>query len=235
MRRDISYEFMNRQMVWHAFTVSIIFLSTSSPDIYSIQEFLIFLLPLLHGRSARRRLNKLFSYLSPSKLISIIPVVNRPSASSLQKSPLSGAKRRGKFWSLPVDQCAMCAENASLSFNVSETATISGTTSRASAAENPELPAYPINIPYIASCGDIYCYSCLTERLMGIADDTDKEHGWECLRCTEEVTSANRYEVEITGSGSGSDYELSSEIDLDTTDISGSLGSYRESVLSDDY
>jgi len=149
---------------------------------------------------------------------------------------LSGAKRCGKFWSLPVDQCAICAENAALTFNVYESATTFTTTlaPRASAAEDPELPAYPINIPYIASCGDIYCYSCLAERLMGIADETDKEHGWECLRCTKEVTSADRYEVEITGSGSGSDYELGSDVDLDTTDISGSLGSYRES-LSDDY
>lgn len=60
-----------------------------------------------------------------------------------------------------------------------------------------------------------------------------EEHGWECLRCTEEVTSANRYEVEITGLESGSDYEFSSDIDLDTTDISGSMGSYSESGLSD--
>lgn len=155
----------------------------------------------------------------------------------MQNSSLSSVKRRGKFWSLPVDQCAICAENASFSFNVSESAGMFTTLAphASFAAEDPERepPAYPINIPYIASCGDSYCYTCLTERLMRIAHDVGEEHGWECLRCTEEVTSANRYEVEITGLESGSDYEFSSDIDLDTTDISGSMGSYSESGLSD--
>ena len=237
VKRDISYEFMNRQMVWHAFTVSIDSFHRYFWHIISIQEFLIFLLPLLHGRSARRRLNKLFSYLNPSKLVSFIPTANRLRPSSLQNSSLSSAKRRGKFWSLPVDQCAICAENASFSFNVSESASMFTTLAphASFAAEDPERepPAYPINIPYIASCGDSYCYTCLTERLMRIAHDVGEEHGWECLRCTEEVTSANRYEVEITGLESGSDYEFSSDIDLDTTDISGSMGSYSESGLSD--
>lgn len=96
-----------------------------------------------------------------------------------------------------------------------------------------EPPAYPINIPYVASCGDIYCYSCIAERLMRTADDLDQQRGWECLRCGEEVTGADRYEVEVTEPESGSDYEFSSDVDLDATDMSGSMGSYSESGLSD--
>ncbi|KXN86408.1 Peroxisome biogenesis factor 2 [Leucoagaricus sp. SymC.cos] len=223
VRRDVSYEFMNRQMVWHAFT-----------------EFLLFLLPILHVRSVRRRLYTLLSYLSPSNIISIIPspVTNRLGLMNSLKPSSSTNKRRGKYRSLPADQCAICAENASFGLNMSEPmnifTTIAPQTSSATGSGD-ELPAYPINIPYVASCGDIYCYSCIAERLMRTANDLDKEHGWECLRCTEEVTSADRYEVEITGVGSGSDYEFSSDIELDATDMSGSIGSYTESALSDDY
>ena len=48
VKRDVSYEFMNRQMVWHAFTVnSVTNLYSLITDQFSSQEFLLFLLPLL--------------------------------------------------------------------------------------------------------------------------------------------------------------------------------------------
>jgi peroxin-2 len=68
---------------------------------------------------------------------------------------------------------------------------------------------------------------------MRAADDLDQQHGWECLRCGEEVTSANRYEVEITEVDSGSEYEFSSDIDIGATDMSGSIRSYSDSGFSD--
>ncbi|EIN10323.1 hypothetical protein PUNSTDRAFT_99756, partial [Punctularia strigosozonata HHB-11173 SS5] len=55
VRRDVSYEFMNRQMVWHAFT-----------------EFLLFLLPLINLRLVRRRLTRLLAHTS-SSLLSLLP------------------------------------------------------------------------------------------------------------------------------------------------------------------
>ncbi|KAJ3573346.1 hypothetical protein NP233_g2484 [Leucocoprinus birnbaumii] len=224
VKRDISYEFMNRQMVWHAFT-----------------EFLLFLLPLLHARSVRRRVYKFLSYINPSNLAALISTsITTPlGLSSSQKSSAISSKKRGKFWSLPVDQCAICAENASFSLNVSEptnmfTALVPQPSSSIDGSDQ-EPPAHPINIPYVASCGDIYCYSCIAERLMRTADDLDSEHGWECLRCLEEVTAADRYEVEVQEVESGSDYEFSSDIDLDATDMSGSMGSYSGSGISDEY
>ncbi|KAF9451647.1 hypothetical protein P691DRAFT_723670 [Macrolepiota fuliginosa MF-IS2] len=222
VKRDVSYEFMNRQMVWHAFT-----------------EFLLFLLPLLHARSVRRRFYRLLAYFNPSNLLSLVPKPIRNSLGLTTSQQLSklGPQKHGKFWSLPVDQCAACAENASFNLNISEAAnvftTLAPQTPTQTESSEHEPSAYPINIPYVASCGDIYCYSCITERLMRTADDLDKEHGWECLRCGSEITSADRYEVEITEAESGSDYEFSSDIDFDATDLSGSMGSYSESGLSD--
>lgn len=64
--------------------------------------------------------------------------------------------------------------------------------------------------------------------------DEDGE-GWECLRCGERVKGAERFVAEMGSerSGSGSEYEFSSDMDMDVTDMSGSMGSYSESGLSD--
>ncbi len=67
---------------------------------------------------------------------------------------------------------------------------------------------------------------------MRTVDDLDKEHGWECLRCCEEITSAERYGVDVPEPESGSDYAFSSDLDFDATDMSGSIGSYSGSGLS---
>jgi len=64
--------------------------------------------------------------------------------------------------------------------------------------------------------------------MMRVADDGE-EDGWECLRCREIVVSAERYTVEPGSEANGSDYEFSSDFDMDTTDIWGSVGSYTES------
>jgi peroxin-2 len=63
---------------------------------------------------------------------------------------------------------------------------------------------------------------------MRVADDGEDD-GWVCLRCMETVKSAERYMVESGSEASGSDYEFGSDLDMDTTDISGSMGSYTES------
>lgn len=109
---------------------------------------------------------------------------------------------------------------------------------------------YPITTPYLASCGHTYCYACLAERMLRAADDSSR--GWTCLRCAEEVRSADRYMLEnesgslrrnsrLGGNEGGSDgesdrvmsdeensqageseFEFSSEFGSGT----GSLGSY---------
>ena len=60
---------------------------------------------------------------------------------------------------------------------------------------------------------------------------------WECLRCGEDVTAADRLEAEAVEEESdcGSDqlsFDYGSE-DLDFTDISGSMGEYSESGESE--
>lgn len=198
----------------------------------------MFLLPLLHTRSVRQGIRRLLSCASPSRILSLIPASAAHRfglASSLQSSG-STIKKRGKYWALPPNECAICAEKSSLNLITHEpTSMFSNLAPQSTSSETAENEpiAHPINVPYVASCGDIYCYSCIAEHLMRAADDLDKQHGWECLRCGGEITSANRYEIEITGIDSGSEYGFSSDISLGATDISGSMGSYSESGLPD--
>jgi hypothetical protein len=71
---------------------------------------------------------------------------------------------------------------------------------------------------------------------MHATDEGENDVGWECLRCGKRVKGAERYVVEVdTSERSGSEYEFSSDLDLDVTDNSASVGSYSESGLSDDY
>ncbi|PBL02362.1 hypothetical protein ARMGADRAFT_1005756 [Armillaria gallica] len=220
LRRDVSYEFMNRQMVWHAFT-----------------EFLLFLLPLISARKVRRRINRITASFAsiPSKLQSALGKRSDPSSTAPRIS-----QAFGKYHSLPEDQCAICAENASFNLNMADSAnaftaiTVSQSNSDvASSGSQTEPPAYPLYTPYITSCGHVYCYHCIAERMMRAVDDAEDE-GWECLRCTEVVRGAERFAVEVD-EVSGSDYDFSSDFDIDATDLSGSIGSYSESGLSDDY
>jgi peroxin-2 len=168
--------------------------------------------------------------------------------SSVNQDPKGRAaspQKRGKYWSLPQDQCAICAENASFNLNISDpanafTALATGNVQQSSSPEQTtsdsdvEPPPFPIYNPYIASCGDIYCYHCIAERMMRVADEGEDGPGWECLRCGVGIKSSERYTVEMGSDLSGSDYEFSSDLDMDSTGISESMGSYSESGRSGD-
>ncbi|KAF8663453.1 hypothetical protein AX16_001023 [Volvariella volvacea WC 439] len=221
VRRDVSYEFMNRQMVWHAFT-----------------EFLLFFLPLVNARTIRRLLNRFLSTVSTfdasSRLLNPRVLLGLTQA---HEALHPRTQRRGKYWSLPLDQCAICAENVSMNLNLSEPAnaftslTGSPLSSSGTAPDDissSEPPAYPLYTPYVTSCGHFYCYHCITERMLRAADEVEEEGGWECLRCCEVVKFTERYVVDMGSDHATSDYEFSSDMDMDATDLSESVGSYSE-------
>lgn len=57
---------------------------------------------------------------------------------------------------------------------------------------NEDEPQFPLNLPYVASCGDVYCYHCIAERMMRAADEEPDEGGWKCLRCGQNVKHSDR-------------------------------------------
>jgi len=184
------------------------------------------LLPLISARTIRRRFYRLASLLSPTALYPLLPFKKPLDA----RITVGSQRKRGKAWSLPEDQCAICAENAKFDISKPSNLFTSLGVDSAGADATPALepPAYPIYNPYQTSCGHIYCYHCVAERIIRNADDVE-ETGWECLRCGESVQEAHRFTAEVIESErSESDYEFSSDLDIGT-DLSGSIGSYSES------
>lgn len=166
-------------------------------------------------------------------------IMSRITSTLLPPSDDGGSRprKRGKYEMLSEDQCAICAENASYSLDIGHSAdAIAFSTSLPPAQESlqlassDEIPMFPIHTPYITSCGHLYCYYCITDRMMRTADE-EAETGWECLRCAEHVRSADRWETEPStnrGTDSDGDYEFSSE--FGSADLSGSVSSYLGSI-----
>jgi peroxin-2 len=240
VKRNVSYEFMNRQMVWHAFTVSDPRHHVYDGLVYPVggQEFTIFVLPLLNTRTLHRRFARLTAQVKPISLTSLLPFRNKflPIPPNADDAP-APAETKGPYWSLSEDQCAICAENASYNLNFADSS--NALTALSSVAPNlapehdrgsGEPPRFSITIPYITTCGHIYCYYCIADRILRVADEGDGEvPGWECLRCTQVVKGAERVEMEVE---EGSVGELNSS-EFDFSEISGSVTSYSESLTDE--
>ena len=219
-----------------------------------LQEFLLFALPLINTRAIRRQMSALTTRIT---LSSLLPAPVRALTGSLDPARAEGSVRRGRYWSLPEEQCAICADNASTKVDFSEPAnalaTLGGTLYNSSGPttttdpDDPDhVPQFPIHTPYITSCGHIYCYYCVTERMMRTCDERSgvgpKGVRWECLRCGDGVADADRLEAEAEGpeyeSGVDDDddddasaltFDYGSD-DVEFTDMSGSMGgSYADS------
>lgn len=186
------------------------------------QEFLLLILPLLHSRAFRRSFNQLLARLRNFQLSSLFPS-SRPSP----KISAPQVKEKGRFFSLSDDQCAICAENSSSfvsggttdPFNTYVESAIYANAQTAKTSEeveadteDEEVPRFPITVPYSASCGHIYCYLCLTERLIRAIDDGDE--GWECLRCKELVRSCERAQASFDDDSGRASDEWNSDDDL---------------------
>ncbi|CAE6405314.1 unnamed protein product [Rhizoctonia solani] len=208
--RSVNYDFMNRQMVWHAFT-----------------EFLLFMLPLVDMKALKRRLLRASANLQP---LSYLPV---PSYFRPIKEDTSTAEkeRRGPYWSLPTSECAICTEEAATTVAHMIAPDASERRQELAASEKwmPEAaPTHPLNTPYITSCGHAYCYVCVADRVLRAADDGGDV--WECLRCTAPVLRIHRADSDTPGFGddlrsrtiaSGSfDMDGSSLLDFDSDAIS---------------
>ncbi|EJU06432.1 hypothetical protein DACRYDRAFT_113142 [Dacryopinax primogenitus] len=163
--RVISYEYMNRQIVWHALT-----------------EFLLFLVPLVDVAALRRGIRQ---YLLSLRKSTYVPSLIK---GLLERDPTTSSSNelKGPYTSLPPTECAICAERAALpniSYPLSNQLT-------ASTIIGAFVPSYPVQTTYVGDCGHSYCYVCLTEKMVQAADEG--KEGWRCLRCGKTVKSAAR-------------------------------------------
>jgi peroxin-2 len=135
--REVSFEYLNRQLVWHAFT-----------------EFLLFLLPLVGISRWRRILSRTWRKLKSSIL------------SLLGRAPVSGDeeddKAAGELGFLPERTCAICYRDQ----NPTTATEQDIMTQSAGGGGVVGSAATDITNPYEAMpCGCIYCFACLAQRI----------------------------------------------------------------------
>lgn len=133
--REVSFEYLNRQLVWHAFT-----------------EFLLFLLPLVGISRWRRILSRTLR-----RLTSAFWTLLGRAPSSTSSSP---AEKQGELSFLPERTCAICYRDQNPS-SASEAAVLSASASSGVVGS----AATDITNPYAADCGCVYCFACVAQRI----------------------------------------------------------------------
>lgn len=137
--REVSFEYLNRQLVWHAFT-----------------EFLLFLLPLVGISRWRRILSRTWRKLH----LSLLALFGRSTGSTSDK--LDEEKASGELGFLPERTCAICYrdQNPTTQSEADIMAASAGGGGIVGSA------ATDITNPYEAlSCGCIYCFACIAQRI----------------------------------------------------------------------
>ena len=133
--REVSFEYLNRQLVWHAFT-----------------EFLLFLLPLVGIGRWRRWLAKAWKKVGQTAT-RMVSGTARPEEEDMQA---------GELAFLPERTCAICYQDQNPTGGQSEQEVISAGASGGvigSAATDITNPYETI------PCGCIYCFVCLAQRI----------------------------------------------------------------------
>lgn len=152
LTRQISFEFQNRQLVWNAFT-----------------EFLVFIVPLLNLPRLKRRMTKLISSLNTQYY---------SSSYSEEESGNKDTEKKGELYFLPEKTCAICYKGGGSARNGGGNSGGAGGEGGATAASSSSFNTEITNPCKSVQCGHIYCYVCLSTKLLENEGD-----GWPCLRC----------------------------------------------------
>ncbi|KAF2032863.1 peroxisomal biogenesis factor 2 [Setomelanomma holmii] len=137
--REVSFEYLNRQLVWHAFT-----------------EFLLFLLPLVGISRWRRILSRTWRKLRAS----IYSLFGRAKPSSSDDDEEDA--KTGELGFLPERTCAICYRDQ----NPTTQSEADILASSAGGGGVVGSAATDITNPYAAiPCGCVYCFACLAQRI----------------------------------------------------------------------
>lgn len=134
--REVSFEYLNRQLVWHAFT-----------------EFLLFLLPLVGISRWRRMLGRAYQR--------AISFLKRSFGGNGDDDEDTTPK--GELGFLPERTCAICYHDQNPAAGAGSEAEMLAATAGGGVVGSVQTD---ITNPYEAMpCGDIYCFVCLAERI----------------------------------------------------------------------
>ncbi|KAF1352749.1 hypothetical protein EJ07DRAFT_183206 [Lizonia empirigonia] len=136
--REVSFEYLNRQLVWHAFT-----------------EFLLFLLPLVGISRWRRIVSRTLRRLKTA----FLTLLGRAPAPSDDDDTANAA---GELGFLPERTCAICYRDQ----NPTAASEADALTASAAGSGIVGSAATDITNPYEAQpCGCVYCFACLAQRI----------------------------------------------------------------------
>ncbi|KAJ8297193.1 Ran-specific GTPase-activating protein 1 [Rhodotorula toruloides] len=205
---NVSFEFLNRQLVWEAFT-----------------EFLLFLLPLVNLHRLRLRVVKAISSRAtksttlrslatalPAPLASTLGLSSLRSSSASKTDSKGTAKPAGPLAFLPAHTCPICYSLSTAPPTHLPSASFADPTLPSASLLHTSGPAdggdTSVKIPYVANCEGRcrYCYYCVVGALAKADEEADDS--WTCLRCGGDVTGAEReVPVEVAAGVEGMDDE----------------------------
>lgn len=166
--REVSFEYLNRQLVWHAFT-----------------EFLLFLLPLVGISRWRRILSRSARRLRTA----FLTLLGRSPSSSSSSGDTDEDTPAGELGFLPDRTCAICYRDA----NPVSTSEADLLAASAGGGGVVGSAATDITNPYEAVlCGCVYCFACIAQRLAN-----EEGEGWTCLRCGETVKECRPWSGDV--------------------------------------
>lgn len=212
--REVSFEFLNRQLVWHAFT-----------------EFLLFLLPLVGISRWRRWIARGWKKMKTagSRIWQGGSITTDDEDEELEQ--------KGELAFLPERTCAICYQDQNPTGGRSEQDVISSTSIGANSGIIGSAMT-DITNPYQADpCGCIYCFVCLAQRI-----EAEEGEGWTCLRCAELVKECRPWHGDVVvrkgreshsseGSGRPASRRKSVMFDLDEEKKSQAIDDAEESSL----
>lgn len=136
--REVSFEYLNRQLVWHAFT-----------------EFLLFLLPLVGIHRWRKIISR--SWRKITHFFTHTLLGHQPTSSGDDEQ-----KTSGELGFLPERTCAICYKDQNPTGGTTESDLLGVSASGGVIGSS----ATDITNPYEAvPCGCVYCYVCLAQRI----------------------------------------------------------------------
>ncbi|CAK7207618.1 peroxisome assembly protein (Peroxin-2) [Sporothrix eucalyptigena] len=165
--REVSFEYLNRQLVWHAFT-----------------EFLLFLLPLVGINRWRRWLTRTWRKTKTA----VAKATSAVKGQSNDEDSDEVVEKKGELAFLPERTCAICYQDQNA-------ATSEADIMAAAAASSGVIGSAETDItnPYEAvPCGCVYCYVSLATRI-----EREEGDGWTCLRCGTLVMSCRPWNGDV--------------------------------------
>ncbi|KAL1635269.1 peroxisome assembly protein (Peroxin-2) [Diplodia intermedia] len=169
--REVSFEYLNRQLVWHAFT-----------------EFLLFLLPLVGVARWRRIVARGWRGVRGWFAGAL---GRRGGADGDDEEGERGGGKAGELGFLPERTCAICYgdQNPAGGAAASEQQVLSG----GGGGGVVGSAATDVTNPYQATpCGCVYCFVCLAQRI-----EAEEGEGWTCLRCGETVKACRPWDGDV--------------------------------------